>query len=135
MNKTDLVWNSANALFKWKFSVCCHPKIMLPWERDIMTSPLSILQCICQICFSKDPSSHKIFTILNANSKYCTVLKYCMYIFYPNKIVIRYLWNITFHCGRYKQVEELQEGTRHKYSAVRQIRQETYLTKQKQSCK
>ena len=42
---------------------------MLPWERYIMTSPLSILQCICQICFPKDLSIHKIVTILNTNSK------------------------------------------------------------------
>ena len=21
-------------------SVCCHPKILLPWERDVTTSPL-----------------------------------------------------------------------------------------------
>ena len=22
------------------FSVCCHPEILLPWERDVTTSPL-----------------------------------------------------------------------------------------------
>ena len=25
------------------FSVCCHPKILLPWRRDVTTSPLSKL--------------------------------------------------------------------------------------------
>ena len=31
-------WNSANSLFT--FSVCCHPEILLPWPRDVTTSPL-----------------------------------------------------------------------------------------------
>ena len=62
---------------------------MLPCERDIMTSPLSILQCICQICFSKDLSSYKIFTILNANSKLNDTV--CIF-FSPTK-----LWSGT--CG------------------------------------
>lgn len=24
------------------FSVCCHPEILLPWQRDILTSPSSV---------------------------------------------------------------------------------------------
>ena len=34
LNKIDEV-NSANSLFKWRFS-----EIMLPWQRDVTTSPL-----------------------------------------------------------------------------------------------
>ena len=41
LNKIDEVWNGANLLLS-EFSVCCHPEILLPWQRDIMTSPLSI---------------------------------------------------------------------------------------------
>ena len=26
--------------FLSEFSVCCHPKILLPWQRDVTTSPL-----------------------------------------------------------------------------------------------
>ena len=27
--------------FLGKFSVCCHPEILLPWQRDVTTSPYS----------------------------------------------------------------------------------------------
>ena len=35
-----------------EFSVCCHPKILLPWQRDVTTfslyhSPLSALMGVC----------------------------------------------------------------------------------------
>ena len=28
---------------KFTFSVCCHPEILLPWQHDVMTSPLYYL--------------------------------------------------------------------------------------------
>ena len=28
--------------FLSEFSVCCHPKILLPWQRDVTTFPLSL---------------------------------------------------------------------------------------------
>ena len=40
LNKIDEVLNGANSLFKWRLSVCCHPEILLPWQRDVTTSPL-----------------------------------------------------------------------------------------------
>ena len=34
LNKIDEVWKIANLLFVIsEFSVCCHPKILLPWQR------------------------------------------------------------------------------------------------------
>ena len=38
-NKIDEVWNSANLLFKWIFRLLSS-KLLLPWQRDVMTSPL-----------------------------------------------------------------------------------------------
>ena len=38
LDKIDEVRNSAKLLFKWW--VCCHPKILLPYQRDVTTSPL-----------------------------------------------------------------------------------------------
>ena len=29
--------------------VCCHPKILLPWQRDVTTSPLYTLVCLPEI--------------------------------------------------------------------------------------
>ena len=48
-------WNSANWLFKWRFrfvcfgsfSVCCHPKTLLPWQRGVTTSPLYLDRAFC----------------------------------------------------------------------------------------
>ena len=28
----------------FKVTVCCHPKILPPWQRDVTTSPLYLLQ-------------------------------------------------------------------------------------------
>ena len=39
LNKIVEVWNSANTLLR-DILVCCHPKILLPWQRDVTTSPL-----------------------------------------------------------------------------------------------
>ena len=36
--KIDEVWNSANSPFELRFSVCCHPEILPPWQRDVTTS-------------------------------------------------------------------------------------------------
>ena len=38
-NKIDEVWSGADSLFG-EFSVCCHPKNLLPRQRDVTTSPL-----------------------------------------------------------------------------------------------
>ena len=38
-NKIDELWNSVNSLLS-EFSVCCHPEILLLWQRDVTTSPL-----------------------------------------------------------------------------------------------
>ena len=40
LNKIHEVLNSANSLFLVTLTVCCHPESLLPWERDVMTSPL-----------------------------------------------------------------------------------------------
>ena len=32
----------ANSLLKCIFGLCCHPEILLPWKRDVTTSPLYI---------------------------------------------------------------------------------------------
>ena len=37
--KIDEVWSCANSLFKCRFRFD-HPKILLPWQRDVTTSPL-----------------------------------------------------------------------------------------------
>ena len=39
LNKIDELWNCANSLLS-EFSVCCHPEILLLWQRDVTTSPL-----------------------------------------------------------------------------------------------
>ena len=41
LNKIDKVWNSAKLLFKWIFGLLSN-KSLLPWQRDVTTSPLSI---------------------------------------------------------------------------------------------
>ena len=40
LKKIDGVCNSVNSFFWVTFSVCCHPEILLPRQRDEMTSPL-----------------------------------------------------------------------------------------------
>ena len=39
LNEIDEVWNSVNPLLS-NVLVCCHPKMLLPWQRDVTTSPL-----------------------------------------------------------------------------------------------
>ena len=39
LNEIDEVWNNANPLLS-DIVVLCHPKILLPWQRDVTTTPL-----------------------------------------------------------------------------------------------
>ena len=41
LNKMDSV-ETVRIHFYSEFSVCCHPEILLPWKRDVTTSPLYI---------------------------------------------------------------------------------------------
>ena len=38
--------------FLSEFSVCCHPKILLPWQRDVTASPLYGQRRVCAATFS-----------------------------------------------------------------------------------
>ena len=36
----SMKFETVRIYFLSEFSVCCHPKILLPWQRDVTTSPL-----------------------------------------------------------------------------------------------
>ena len=37
----SMKFGTVRIYFLSEFSVCCHPKILLPWQRDVTTSPLA----------------------------------------------------------------------------------------------
>ena len=37
----QIKWKRGNSQFEWCFpAACCHPETLLPWQRDVTTSPL-----------------------------------------------------------------------------------------------
>ena len=73
LKEIDEVWNSANPLFKHVL-VCCYPKILLPWQRDVTISPLYQHSSIIKLNHGVDMRTRTQATTVGGEcSHHCTV--------------------------------------------------------------